>query len=216
MSFGRNSLAQGSYMRPGATANGAANFVNHHTLLMDLSFPASSSGQWRALLQTDPFNHSGNDAEFFVGSSSSLPDANGIGAENQFNGSLAPDTWYRIAFIVDLSAPAGQQLAKYINGSLIGTQSLAGGIDGRFALGPAALLFSCGMAGFTQPGYVSSIQFINGAMSASQIAGLGGPTAAKLPPGDAALRINTISRAGSNVTLNWSGPTGQFQIESTT
>ena len=87
---------------------------------MDVMFPASSSGQWRALFQTDPFNHDGNDAEFYIGNSTSAPDANGMGADGQYNGSLAADTWYRIAFAVDLTAPAGQQLSKYVNGVKVG------------------------------------------------------------------------------------------------
>jgi len=61
---------------------------------------------------TDPSNHDGNEAEFYVGNSASLPDPNGLGATASFNGSLAPDTWYRIALAVDLAAPAGRQLAN--------------------------------------------------------------------------------------------------------
>ena len=59
----------------------------------------------------------GQRCEFYVGNTPRLPESNGIGAEGQFNGSLAPDTWYRVAFAVDLAAPAGQQLTKYVNGA---------------------------------------------------------------------------------------------------
>ncbi len=116
-----------------------------------------------------------------------LPDPNGLGADGQFNGSLAPDTWYRIAFAVDLAAPAGRQLAKYVNGVKVAEQSLSGGVDGRYALGPTALLFTTGITGggFTRPGFASSIQFVNGWMSPEAIAALGGPGAGKLPPGNA-------------------------------
>src|SRR6185436_8576571 len=101
--------------------------------------------------------------------------ANGIGAENQYHGALAADTWYRIAFAVDLTAPAGQQLSKYVNGVLVGTQSLSGGVDGRYALGPTALLFTSGNFGFSRPGFVNSIQFVNGWMPPAAIAALGSP-----------------------------------------
>jgi YVTN family beta-propeller protein len=165
------------------------------------------------LLQTDPFNHPGNDAEFYVGSASASPAANGIGAEGQYDGALAPDTWYRVAFAVDLTASAGQQLSKYVNGVLVGSQSLSGGVDGRYALGPAAQLFTTGLSGgFTQPGYVSSIQVVNGWMPAADIAALGGPSAAKLPPGDAVIQITNLSLNASQLTLNWGGPGGQFQV----
>src|SRR5262249_39082697 len=146
MAFGSNAITQGFYMRHGAKPNGGGHFVNQYTLILDLMFPASSTGQWRALFQTDPFNYPGNDAEFYVGDNNTLPDANGLGTEGQFNGSLAADTWYRVAFAVDLTAPTGQQLHKYVNGTLVGTQSLSGGMDGRYALGPAALLFTAGIS----------------------------------------------------------------------
>jgi autotransporter-associated beta strand protein/YVTN family beta-propeller protein len=215
MAFGSNSLAQGFYMRHGAKANGGGHFVNQYTLVMDIMYPAASSGQWRALFQTDPFNQAGNDAEFYLGNGSATPSANGLGTEGQFDGSVTPDTWHRIAFAVDLTAPAGQQLNKFLDGALVGSQSLSGGVDGRYALGPTALLFTSGLSGFTQPGFVSSIQFVNGALIPSAIAALGGPTAAKLPPGKAALQLVGVSRAGSAVALDWTGPAGQFQLQGT-
>ena len=215
MAFGSNSIHQGFSMRHGAKANGGGHFVNQYTLLMDVMFPAASSGQWRALFQTDPFNHDGNDAEFYVGNSTSAPDPNGLGADGQFNGSLAPDTWYRIAFAVDLAAPAGEQLSKYVNGVKVADQSLSGGVDGRYALGPTALLFTTGISGggFTQPGFVSSIQFVNGWMPPEAIAALGGPGAGKLPPGNAAIRVTNITFNSSLVNLGWTGPDGLFQVQ---
>jgi autotransporter-associated beta strand protein/YVTN family beta-propeller protein len=215
LSFGSSGIGQGFYMRHGASANGGGHFVNQYTLVMDVMFPTSSSGQWRALFQTDPFNHAGNDAEFYVGNGSATPDPNGLGTEGQFNGSLAPDTWYRIAFAVDLAAPAGQQLMKYINGVLVGSQPISGGIDGRYALGPTALLFTAGISGFTQPGYVSSIQLVNGTLPPAAIASSGGPSASKLPPGNAAIEFVNSWRQGNTLSLDWTGPTGQFQVQAT-
>src|SRR2546426_11933959 len=100
MAFGSNATTQGFYMRHGAKPNGGGHFVNQYTLIMDVMFPAASAGQWRALFQSDPFNHVGNDAEFFVGNGAALPSANGIGAEGQFHGALAADHWQRMAFAV--------------------------------------------------------------------------------------------------------------------
>ena len=215
MGFGSNSMQQGYLMRHGAKANAGGHFVNQYTLLMDVMFPAASSGQLRALFQTDPFNHEGNDAEFYVGNSSSAPDPNGLGADGQFNGSLGADTWYRIAFAVDLAAPTGGQLCKYVNGMKVGEQSLPGGVDGRYALGPTALLFTTGMSGggFTQPGYVSSIQFVNGWMPPAAISALGGPAAGKLPPGNGVIRVTNVAVNASLVNLGWTGPEGLFQVQ---
>ena len=215
MAYGSNSPSQGFGMRHGATPNGGGQFVNQYTLIMDVMFPGSSSGQWRALFQTDPFNHPGNDAEFYVGNGTSSPDGNGLGTAGQFNGPLAADTWYRIAFAVDLAASAGQQLSKYINGVLVGSQSLSGGVDGQYSLGPTAQLFTTGLAGgFTQPGFVSSIQFVNGWLPPAAIAALGGPSAAKLPPGNAIIQVTNITQNSSLVNLGWTGPDGQFQVQS--
>src|SRR6185503_7522490 len=181
---------------------GGGHFVNQYTILMDVMFPAASSGQWRSLFQTDPFNNGGNDADFLVNNS------NAIGAEGQFGGSLAADTWDRIAFTVDLTAPAGQQLTKYVNGVSAGSQSLSGGVDGRFALGPTAALLTSGLTGFSRPGFVNSIRFVNGWMPPSAIAAMGGPTADGLPPGNAVLKIQSIGKNASQLNLTWSGPEG--------
>jgi YVTN family beta-propeller protein len=218
LGFGSNSLNQGYYVRHGVKPNGGGQFVNQYTLLLDVLYPAASSDQWRALLQTDPFNHAGNEADFLVGNGSGLPDANGVGAEAQFNGSLAADTWYRVALAVDLTAPAGQQLKKYVNGVNVGSQSLSGGVDGRYALGPTALLFTAGLGagGFTRPGFVNSLQFVNGWLSPAALAALGGPTAEGLPPGNAALRITNLTAGATSVTLNWTAPDGACFVERTT
>ncbi len=213
MAFGSNAITQGFYMRHGARPNGGGHFVNQYTLIMDVNYPTTSSGEWRALFQTDLFNHAGNDAEFYLGNSGSLPDANGLGADGQFNGLLAPDTWYRMAFAVDLTAPAGQQLTKFLNGVKVGSQSLSGGVDGRYALGPAGLLFTTGIeaGGFTRPGFVSSIQVINGAMSPAAIAALGGPTAGKLPSGNSVLQVTSVSWNGSAIKFEQSSMAGHRQ-----
>jgi YVTN family beta-propeller protein len=217
MAFGTNSPSQGLVMHHGAQPNGGGRFVNQYTLLLDVMFPAQSSGHLRALFQTDPFNHLNNDAEFYVGGQDASPDPNGLGTEGQFNGPLAPDTWYRLVFAVDLTASAGQQLTKYVNGVKVGSQSLSGGVDGRYALGPTALLFTSGLTsgGLTQPGFVNSIQFVNGWMPPDAVAALGGPTAEGLPAGDAALKISSTELSNSALALAWTGPTGQFQTQLT-
>jgi len=213
MGFGSNSINQGCYLRHGAKPNGGGQFVNQYTLLLDVMYPATSSDEWRALFQTDPFNHVGNEADYLVGDLGALPASNGIGADGQFNGPLAPDTWYRLAFAVDLTAPAGQQLTKYVNGVNVGSQSLSGGVDGRYALGPTAQLFTAGVGGFTRSGFVNSIQFVNGWMAPAAIAALGGPTPEGLPPGNAAIRITNLTTSAASATLNWTAPDGACFVE---
>jgi len=195
MGFGSNAVRQGYYLRHGAKPNCGGQFVNQYTLIMDVMYPSQSSDQWRALFQTDPFNHAGNNADYLVGNISALPDPNGIGANGQFNGPLSPDTWYRIAFAVDLAAPAGQRLTKYVNGIKVAAQSLEEGVDGRYALGPTRAAFHERQRGgrFYATGFVNSIQFVNGWLSESTIAALGGSSADGIPAGDALIHIGNIS-----------------------
>jgi YVTN family beta-propeller protein len=216
MQFGSNSLHQGFLMHHGAKPNGGGHFVNQYTLIMDVMFPSGSSGHWRALFQTDPFNHEGNDAEFYISDSTTGPAGNGLGTENHFDGQLLPDQWYRIGFVVDLTASAEEQLKKYVNGIKVGAQPLSGGVDGRYALGPTALLFTTGLgSNFTQPGYVNSIQFLDGALGDAEMSALGTATAQGVPPGNAAIQISNLRQDASTTTLNWTGHKGPFRVQST-
>lgn len=216
LGFGSNSTSEGFYLRHGAKPNGGGQFVNQYTLIMDVMYPAGSQDHWRALFQTDPFNHGGDDADFYVGDNHTLPMPDALGADGQFDGTLAPDTWYRVAFAVDLTAPAGQQLAKYINGVKAASQSLSGGLDGRYALGPVAQLFTAGNSGFTQPGFVNSIQFANICMTSDAIAALGGPTAGGIAPENRVIKLSIHNATASTITLSWAGRAGPFQLETAT
>jgi YVTN family beta-propeller protein len=219
MSFGGNSVGRGFYMRHGAAPNGGGQFVNQYTIVMDVMYSTINSSQLHPLLQSDPFNPPGIDAQFYVGSNQSAgPD--GIGANDQFSGTLSANVWYRIAFAVDLTAPSGQQLTKYVNGTMVGSQSLAGGVDGHYALGPTAQLFTTGTAtggATTQPGYVNSIQFLNGCLSPQAILVLGGPTANGIQSGAPRLQITTANTLMPATKFIWPGRySPNLQIQQTT
>ena len=64
MSFPATTPTQGYVMTHGIAPNGGGSYVNHYTLIMDIMFPAASSGQWRSLFQTNPGNS--NDGDLFV------------------------------------------------------------------------------------------------------------------------------------------------------
>ena len=172
--------ADGYQIFPGAAANGSysAGDVNHYSLLMDVCYPAASDNLYRALFQTAAGNN--NDADFFIGDNTVLPHANGIGVSGQYDGTILPDTWYRIALVVDLDTPPGTPTCcKYINGTLVGSQELR---DTRFApwsleSGNPSWIFSDN-DGETALGYVNSVQFSDYAMTAAEVAFLGGPSAA--------------------------------------
>ncbi len=171
MAFPATTPTQGYVMTHGIAPNSGDNYVNQFTLIMDVMYPAVSSGQFRALLQTSESNN--NDADLFIGSN------NGIGIATIYQGVIAPDTWHRVAFVFDLTLAEGH-LRKFIDGALVGSQTLEGGADGRWALAPTALLFT-DEDGETRAGFVNSIQIHDAALSDADVAALGGPTADGIP-----------------------------------
>jgi hypothetical protein len=176
MKFGTNGFARG-YLAPHgiAAANGpeGSSMVNKWTVIMDVLFPASSSGQWRALVQTDPTNPVSDDAEAYLNESNAL----GLGS---YGGNVPANTWVRLAVVGDLAAdPAPGQVRFYINGNRVG--QITGTADARFALLPASslALFTDGYETdvYTQPGYINSLQIHNEALSDAYLAALGSPAA---------------------------------------
>jgi DNA-binding beta-propeller fold protein YncE len=216
MSAGAYSPGEGIVMTHGAQPNGGGQFVNQYTLIMDVMYPSSSDGQMRALFQTDPFNSPGNDAEFYIGGTTTLPSPDGLGAGSQFDSTLLPNRWYRIAFAVDLTLSNGQ-LTKYVNGARVATETLPGGIDGQYSLSPTVQLFTTGLGlGYTEPGFVRGIQFVNGCMTSNTIAALGGYIASGVQSLGSGMVISSLVLSASGATLNWSGGTGPFQVQVST
>jgi len=197
--FTNTEITQGYILRHGAQPNGGGTKVNQYTLIMDLMYPSASSDHWRALWQTDPQNSNGDDADLYINPT------NGVGSA-QYDGTLNGDTWYRVAFVVDLAAPTTQRLGKYINGVKVGSEALDG-VDSRLSLLPSALLFTTGDRTdvFTQLGYVNSIQFVEGRLSDADLAALGGPN----PTGTPLLQLRATP-AGANLTLRWKSATNIF------
>lgn len=215
MYFGAMGPGQGLYARHGVRPNGGGYLANQYTIVIDVMYPLSSTDHWRSLFQSDPFNRSGNDAEFYVADAFAAPDPNGIGAAGLFHHGLTPDVWHRLAFVVDLAAAEGQQLRKYVDGQPVAVQALPGGIDGRYALGPTVQLFTNGLGeDFSHPGYVSSIQILNGCLSPTAIAALAQASPDKLPAGDAALKLSVSASESAGVHLAWSGPAGSYLVQS--
>ena len=211
MNFPAATPTQGYYVTPGILPNGGGDLANIHTLIMDVKFPASSTDAWRGLWQTDTNN--ANDGEYFINPS------NGIGISGNYTGTIAADTWHRVAFALDLTKT---ELAKYIDGELVGTQTLTG-IDGRFAVGNAGLLFA-DESDETAAGVVSSVQFRPFQLTADQIAALGGASADGIPldlpyfemiAGDVPDVEVALNEDGS-ITLTWEAGQGLILEQSPT
>jgi len=115
---------------------------------------------------------------------------------------VTPDAWNRIVAVFDLPNKA---LRKYLNGALVNTQTLGEGTDGRWSLGLIALLFA-DEDGETNPGYVNSIQFRNGAMTDAEVLALGGVTTDGIP--GMRPKISSIKLSGGSVTITWTGAPG--------
>src|SRR5436190_17623416 len=117
------------YNMPTPAANGGGSLVNDYTIIADVLYPAGSSGRVRPIVQTECGLLTAA-ADLVIGS------GNGIGtAEGPFFGNIAPNTWYRIAFVVQGSA---QQIRMYIDGADVGSTSIPDSFDSRFALSPSS------------------------------------------------------------------------------
>ena len=166
--------------------------VNQYTLIYDIYYPASSDFTYRSLWQTDVSNNS--DGDLFINP------GNGVGITSIYDGTVSAGEWHRIAVAFDLTGP-GQApvLTKFIDGVKVGNQTSGlSGKDGRFAVGPYALLFADNDGDVAET-YVSSVQFSTGRRPDAFLQALGGPSALKIP---GAIRADVIS---GNVVIRWSG-----------
>ncbi len=156
-----NAQANGDYQAQGLVAD--------YTLVMDLYWPSSSDGRFRALLQTNTQN--ADDADIFV----DRQVAGGVGIatrDSGFFGSLAADTWYRVG-LVFYAAPEGGVFKVFINGELVGEKD-EGLINDRWALSEFALLFTDDTFE-TQEGYLNALFFSPTSLTNTEMASLGGP-----------------------------------------
>jgi hypothetical protein len=156
----------GGYNVPHSAApNGGGSGINQYTIIMDVLFPAASSGKRRALIQTDL---TGN-AEFFI------DELNRIGADGlTFAGNLQPDTWYRLAIAVDLTVPS---VAYFVNGNKVFEGNPGSGVGGRFSISSSAFYLINDDDSETEEGYLAALQFRDDRAADPLIAALGGPSA---------------------------------------
>lgn len=192
MAFPKTAPGEGYAVKHNFAANGAfkaSGLVSNYTVVMDVLWPSASDGVWRALLQTSATN--GDDADWFVRNAAS----GGIGI-SQYFGSLVPNTWYRIAMVVNAQSTGGA-LQFYVNGASVGTITSAGQ---RFALGPTLSLFTDN-DNETAPGYLNALLLSNRSWTASELAALGGPAALLALPATATLQAMARTAAAVSDTV---------------
>lgn len=131
------------------------------TLMWDI-LPEAIGG-YQALLQTGADNSS--DADFFISG------AGGIGINSSYSGAVPAGSWSRIVLSVADNGDGSSTLAKYIDGVLVGTQSMP---TARYTLdaGTGFLILS-DEDGEVAPGYLAQFALIEGALDAGAVAAMG-------------------------------------------
>lgn len=202
----------GYIMRHGILPKSGDTYVNQWTMIMDMYWGYTNhTGEGAistaaALFSISDTNLS-NDADMYDNYG-----AFGKGCCSPYNYSPVvsqAEQWQRLVFTADMSATP-PRLAKYINGVKqggdAGSLTTGNGIkDGRFSLRDFLVLFGDGDNEKARV-YVNSLQIRDGKLSDAQAAALGGPSAQGIPLGIlVVLKINSIVRTGSNVTISWNG-----------
>lgn len=164
-------FTRGTFFRTahGLPSNGGGSYVNQYSLVMDVMFPNTATSGWAALYQTNPSNS--NDGDWFVQSSN-----HGVGISGVYGGYVADNVWHRLTLVVNLIAGT---FTSYVDGQQA-QQVTSQAFDGRFSLEPQVLFFADENSE-NSLGYVNSIQLRGYAMTGTEVAQLGGPTAAGIP-----------------------------------
>jgi predicted phosphodiesterase len=202
-------FTRGTYFQltHGFPPNGDGSLLNHYTLILDVMFPSRPTG-WAVLWQTG--KPASPDGEWFINP------AGGVGISGNYGGSVPNGVWHRLALVVDTAAGT---FTSFING--VQAQQNSGlTTDGRWALNPTAQLFA-DEDQENAAGFVNSAQLRDAAMTAADLAALGGPSAAGIPlPATPTLRLispngGEIFTAGSAQTVRWAAanPSGSVQID---
>ncbi len=166
-----------------------------YTVVFDLYIPAGADTGIASLLQTDPENT--NDGDLFIDRQK------GIGIANEYHGTIATDTWYRLAVAVSRTA-----IRNYLNGTFIGENAISGGRWAVYNTFPGGqnqgfLLFADD-DNETFEFYVHAVQVRNYAIPAREVAHLGRATAAGIPLNNTGIYHVTMSgETGNGSIVNW-------------
>lgn len=133
-----------------------------YTLVWDLL--VDKIGGYQSLLQIDPANAS--DGDFFINGSG------GIGINSDYRGSVPAGEWARIVLTVEDLGNGNSKLSKYIDGELVGTQTMP---TARFTLeAEKGFLLMADESGEVGTGYLAHFGLAEGALTAEEVAALGG------------------------------------------
>ncbi len=181
---------------PGAPAGTT---VSSYSLVYDLFVPSATARYFTGLFQTDVGNTS--DGDLFI---KKLADGTGgIGISGDYTGHFAFDTWQRIAFTFTDNGDGSLTLAKYIEGTLVGTQSVSAD---RFSIDVAkgVLMFS-DEDGENSELYVSGLLLTDEVLSAAQIQALGSASAGGILASQPTPYSSQFDFSGDGLAATW-GP----------
>jgi hypothetical protein len=178
---GDSSLDQGiGFLIPIPPANGGGSLVNDYTVIVDVLY--TNAGLFRPILQMD--NGQLDDILAFLSlnlfDEISVTNTEGAGLPSESSGHIAPNTWYRLGFVLDHDVG---EIDVYTNGAEAGSVLIGSGqstLDGPYALYTGGLpLFSSTLTNVA--GFVNSVQIRDTALNAGQMAALGAPAATGIP-----------------------------------
>jgi hypothetical protein len=173
---------QGVVCHNASPHNGGGLYLNQYTLIFDIyvdNFTFTSGSGWFPFHNTNATNDNDADAYIQFGF--------GIGISGDYAGDFTPDTWHRVGLIFDLADPTGPRFTKFIDGGWVGVQILDPGLDDRWSMyctddpdtdvEDIFYLFTEPEGLYTSQAYISSVFFVDRAMTEDEVAALGGPDA---------------------------------------
>ncbi len=163
----------------GMPANGGGAYTNQYTMVFDVKMTNAAAGSYFSFFNTTADVN--NDGDSFV----QWFDVNGqlegrIGIAGIYQGAYQPNTWHRIAIVVDCSAAVGN-IRYYMDGMFVHQVDIgAGALDGRYAAytwGDPDAEDHIDMFGDDDgdwfDGQVSALAFYDSLLTDAEIAGLG-------------------------------------------
>ncbi|MFO1476449.1 MAG: phospholipase C, phosphocholine-specific [Verrucomicrobiota bacterium] len=177
----------------GISPNGGGAYVNNYTVMID--YQQNQAGAFNSLFQTASDPH-GNDGDLFIiggGAGSTI----GCGALGYSSLTFDASQWHRIVWSVNNSS----SFKVYVDGTLF-LSAPGQGVDGRYSLNPTFYL-SADNNWEDMWGLFGTVAVWDHALSASEVAGLGGVgTALTLAIPTSSLTNNLIFYAPFSNSLN--------------
>jgi hypothetical protein len=179
--------------------NNGGTTVQNYTMIWDLFRPGPSWDSWLPLYQTNTLNS--DDADFFINP------GDGIGISGVYNGTVSNGrgniTWNRVA----VSRAADGTMKKYIDGSLVGTQSAAGS---RWDITGGQFDILTDEDNESSLAFLSSFRFVDNVLSDSAIANLGAVHAGGANSQGKQIVANPATMTSGGYTIAFLGDTQNY------